>query len=458
MKHIATLSGTLAINDINHLLKLHTAKNIQAAVQQEVTWFSKSYNKPQTVSKHPSPSLIEDFQKMLYFNRYDKICEENGMTAMELAMVCVNRWISSDHITWIMKALTEAQKDTYCIFLNGSLNTDSKTFRRFKNGNTDLPSKLLFALNVGRNERGTFLGSDAHRGCHWALCHVDIVAKKIVYGDSLAWPFPNGLLCRVEKYLKVVCKDEEISDFSIVMLHDPQNKCPMSGTHRCGSTCADFYPLQTCSNICGVVVMVVSAIACHNFEFFQHISTRHSNANTFPSIFLQAPSRFAKYLRFVIASWLACNLVNLEYIVPRSWQRQEDHLSSSYHMIHDETSHDCRASENKKSCCNTSTPITDNCNDHWEQNNKSNKASIEVNGTSAAAAVFIGDSDDDIIILPAKSKKDINPVVAPIKKSLPTRKFTLKRHIRTKHTNQQSTTGNCCCHDCSFIFMLSVCL
>ena len=76
MKHIETLSGTLGINDINNLLKLHTAKNIQAAVQQEVTLFSKSYNKPQTVSMHPPPSLIEDFQKMLYFNRYDKICEK----------------------------------------------------------------------------------------------------------------------------------------------------------------------------------------------------------------------------------------------------------------------------------------------------------------------------------------------------------------------------------------------
>ena len=76
------------------------------------------------------------------------------MTAMELAMVCVNRWISSDHVTWAMRALTESQTDTYCIFLNGALNTNPKTFRRFRNGNADLPSKLMFALNVGRDERG----------------------------------------------------------------------------------------------------------------------------------------------------------------------------------------------------------------------------------------------------------------------------------------------------------------
>ena len=29
--------------------------------------------------------------------------------------------------------------------------------------------------------------------------HVDIEGKKIIYGDSLAWPFLDGLLCRMEK-------------------------------------------------------------------------------------------------------------------------------------------------------------------------------------------------------------------------------------------------------------------
>ena len=75
-------------------------------------------------------------------------------------MVCVNRWVSSDHNTWMMKTLTESQSDTYSIFLNGALNTDPKTYWRFKNANANMPSKLLFTLNVGRNERGTFLGAD----------------------------------------------------------------------------------------------------------------------------------------------------------------------------------------------------------------------------------------------------------------------------------------------------------
>ena len=465
MKYIETFSGTLDISCIKILLKLHIAKNIQAAVQQGINWFSKSYTKPQTVSNHPPPSLIEDFQKMLYFNRYDEIIEQNDMTAMELAMVCVNRWVSSDHITWVMKVLTESQKDTYCSFLNASLNMDPTSFRRFKNANSneDLPSKFLFALNVCRSENGTFLGSDECRGCHWALCHVDIEGKKIIYGDSLAWPFPDGLLCRVErveKYIKAVNKDEDISNYSIDMMHDPQSRCPMSGNHRCGASCACFYPLQTCSNICGIVVMVVAAIACYNFEFFKHISTKHNNAAIFPPVFLKTPTRFGKYLRLVVASWFACNAVILEYVVPQFWKHQ-DHTISFCPIANTAPTRDCRSTEggkhdiyNDKSQYSHGipTPTADHNDEYGQYNPTSTKKDM------------ICDSDDDIVFSPARRRKHSAVVTSETETHLPakekqykcsycdskfTRKYTLKRHIQTKHTTKQ-TDGNCCCHYCDF--------
>ena len=377
------------------------------------------------------------------------------MTAMELAMVCVNRWISSDHVTWAMKALTESQTDTYCIFLNGALNTNPKTFRRFRNGNADLPSKLMFALNVGRDERGTFLGSDAQRGCHWTLCHVDIAAKKLVYGDSLAWPFPSGLLSRVDKYLKAVCKDDDISNYSTVMLHDPQNQCPMSGMHRCGESCADFYPLQTCSNICGIVVIVVAAIACYNYEFFQHISTTHGNTTTFPPVFLQTPTRFGKYLRLVVASWIACDSINVEYVIPQFWKQQQGQLPSSCSTTFTVPAHNTDNIECNNSYCkgenpqNISTP-TEYCGDDG------NEASTKDN--HCTSPVVITDDNDDKGSPPANDMHDDDIFVPKKEKhfkctycdSMFARKFTLKRHIRTKHKQEEPNGGNCSCHDCGF--------
>ena len=57
--------------------------------------------------------------------------------------------------------------------------------------------KSCFALTVGQDQYGTFLGSDEQIGYDWTLCHVDTVARKIVYGDSLGWPLLIGLLERV---------------------------------------------------------------------------------------------------------------------------------------------------------------------------------------------------------------------------------------------------------------------
>ena len=164
-RYIETSLGRLDKNCIDIILKLHTAKGIQAAVQQEIDWYSMTYSKLPTVSQNPEASLIASFQNMLYSNRYDEIREPRP-------------------------------------------------------------------------------------GCHWTLCHVDIAAKKIVYGDSLAWPAPNDLLGKVDSYLKAVCKDDDVSNYSVAILHDPTSKCPKSGAHRCGDTCASFYPLQTCSSIC----------------------------------------------------------------------------------------------------------------------------------------------------------------------------------------------------------------
>ena len=57
----------------------------------------------------------------------------------------------------------KSQNDTYCIFLNRVLETDLKTFRKFRNGNVSSMNssiKSCFALTVGQDQHGTFLGSD----------------------------------------------------------------------------------------------------------------------------------------------------------------------------------------------------------------------------------------------------------------------------------------------------------
>ena len=88
-RYIETSLGRLDRNCIYILSKLHTPKGIQAAVKQEIDWFSRTYSKLQTLSQNPPVSLVASFQNMLYSNRYDELCEPHSMSTNELAMVCV---------------------------------------------------------------------------------------------------------------------------------------------------------------------------------------------------------------------------------------------------------------------------------------------------------------------------------------------------------------------------------
>ena len=219
-----------------------------------------------------------------------------------------------------MKTLNEDQDETFFVYLNGR-NKDPATLKRFTKCSSK-PRKLCFAINVCKNETGqTFIGCDFQSGNHWNLCHVDTTTKKIVYGDSLGWAIPANLLNKLDRYIKAINVNLNVTEFTVSTTHNPNSKSPIRGWHKCNHTCAKNYPLQTCSNICGIVVMVMAALACYHKELFQNMTAMHPPAKVFPRIFLSNPSRFGKYLRMVIGSWITNNSVNVLHVLPQFWHR-----------------------------------------------------------------------------------------------------------------------------------------
>ena len=54
-------------------------------------------------------------------------------------------------------------------------------------------SKVLIALNVGRDDTGTcYVSDEKRRGAHWAMLVIDLKNGVTYYGDSLGWPLPNN--------------------------------------------------------------------------------------------------------------------------------------------------------------------------------------------------------------------------------------------------------------------------
>ena len=132
----------------------------------------------------------------------------------------------------------------------------------------------MFVINVGRDASSkVFIGNDAQPGAHWTVCNVDAVSKAITYGDSLGWSVPHNLHGVVGDFVAAIF-GEDATEYNLVCCHDAR-KTTDTG-HVCGRTCSKLYPLQTWGNICGVVAVAMSAIACHSPALFACITSQGS--------------------------------------------------------------------------------------------------------------------------------------------------------------------------------------
>ena len=82
-----TPSGRFSVRCVQKMLKIHQIKNIKAAVEREIVWFSEDYKKTQTVSENHPATAIMSFQKMRYSSKYDEAIRPHGITPTELSMI-----------------------------------------------------------------------------------------------------------------------------------------------------------------------------------------------------------------------------------------------------------------------------------------------------------------------------------------------------------------------------------
>ena len=119
-----------------------------------------------------------------------------------------------------------------------------------------------------------------HYSCCWTYC------------DSSGWAMPQ---------LRVVLANLN-GDFviSMVQAHNSSTTSYKNETHTCvlpGNRhrlpCSKFYPLQICSTICGVCVMIFGALAAFDFQSFERLLYPEDNVDS-----------ELKYLRNFCWKWL----------------------------------------------------------------------------------------------------------------------------------------------------------
>ena len=235
-------------------------------------------------------------------------------------------WISDSEMDRLLDLANKQYSDTICFaskpnrHLCAFSQIQTKLENIVKNGYR--VKRILIALHVGsEDDDTTFISNGSKQGNHWSLLHVviNIENKSAYYGDSLGWSVPHNLVSSLEENLHMLERKLEIGIHSclqdIITIHQP-----CGGNHTCSDQCTQFYPLQTCSNICGIITMCMVAVMTESWEGWLKWN------NLSAPQFLQNPSLHGKYLRINALVQNKIDIVTLNKF-PSS------HNSSKSHVI-----------------------------------------------------------------------------------------------------------------------------
>ena len=130
------------------------------------------------------------------------------MTADELVRLAASGtqgWVSTDHVTWVLRQLNDMQNDTMLLCPNVVVNIHNEMTRKAKLFNLGTLKRLVFALNVGQRNGKTFIGSPQNGGNHWVLVDVELRPfMKIIYCDTLAWQPPPDIIGVVNDFARYI--------------------------------------------------------------------------------------------------------------------------------------------------------------------------------------------------------------------------------------------------------------
>lgn len=193
---------------------------------------------------------------------------------------------------------------------NAIVNVLNEMNRQRKIFNFGTLKRLVLLLNIGRRNGQTFIGSARNPGNHWVLVVVELRPfKRVIYCDSLAFDPPANILEVVNSFTNHIRGVGSYDSSLFSLAHSPLATSPGLG-HVCDWRCRN-YPLQTCSDVCGVIALINAALAALDRPLFQYLIGPYEKE----AIYLKRPTQHSKYLRRVLMSWFAEGRIDIDYVL-----------------------------------------------------------------------------------------------------------------------------------------------
>ena len=220
-------------------------------------------------------------------------------------------WLATDHVAWVLSELNTMQQDTLLLCPNAVVNITNEMARKRKIFNFGMVKRLVLRmpLNVGKENGQTFIGTMNKSGNHWVLVVVEIRPfKRMLYCDTLAWKPPSDIIDVVNSYISHIPRIEKYDDRHLFLAHHSMATSRFG--HMCDWRCRN-YPLQTCSDVCGVIVLIIAALAALDRPLFQFLIGPSEKSQ----VYLQRPSQHAYFLRRIIMCWFAESRIEINYVL-----------------------------------------------------------------------------------------------------------------------------------------------
>lgn len=195
------------------------------------------------------------------------------------------QWVSDKEIGTLFKHLNKTFDDVICLVCTPDIYVEDDVMVKSK---TFTSGKVLVALNVTQDitSKSTMIADGITKGNHWALLALNAETRCAYYGDSLGWDTPSNLGTMVKPLLQKV--GIKLEAYQMVSKH--------------------FYPLQTCSDMCGVILLFMAAVLCCAWD--KWLTWNSDNAPQY----LVRPSYYSNNLRLNVISWIVEGKVNLDSI------------------------------------------------------------------------------------------------------------------------------------------------
>ncbi|XP_076437041.1 uncharacterized protein LOC143276435 [Babylonia areolata] len=268
---------------------------------REQKWFESAFPVPGYIPDVDQVNSMEDFKDIIWNRPARELINEYGSTVEEMAVLCsegLGGWLYSSQLQWLADRANEQGTPalTVCV---GMSTPDS--LQRLASRHDVPVERLVLLTSVGRvpgqgvQRYKTFVGSPKRPGNHWVLVTLDLTDRPVImYCDSLGWEVPEDLLQWLAPYTGAF-GIENLDKPKVIVMHPPS---PSGDQHKCTKKCRN-YPLQICSNVCGVIAGVCAVLAATDEPYFRKLTGPKAD----DGIFLKHPSRYERFLRRVLIRW-----------------------------------------------------------------------------------------------------------------------------------------------------------